>query len=84
MGNVIDFPSLGWCVRAAIASRAHFLIRSGKDVRSLCGTVLRPELYVPQRLAPRQSGKPRCLSCLHVLTMLEGHGHVHGGGDEAA
>lgn len=84
MSNVIRMPALGWCVRAGIASRAHFLTRSGGLVRSLCGTVMRPDLYVRQRLAPRQSRKPRCLSCLHALAMLQGHGHMHGGGDGAA
>ena len=62
MTTILHFPATGWCVRPG-ARCAHYLgMRSGERA-ALCGSVDRPEQYAPQRLRPRQAGKPRCSLC---------------------
>lgn len=56
------FPATGWCVRPGVWN-AHYLVRRGRAVVSLCGLVRRPDDYAPQRLRPLQADKPCCELC---------------------
>ena len=60
--TILKFPARGWCVRAGTRC-AHYFFLNCRRQESACRNVERLDLYMPQRLRPRQVAKPRCLAC---------------------